>query len=523
MKKYLIMLLFVSSVVFAENDFHIDINSFDFTNKSNYLIDKLDSEYKIDTKGFVSTEVVDKKAKEYTKKIIDIIFSENIDRDLHAEQYRGSGNETITSLAMINLFITDFTKLNIEYKYIKLIRTIEFEGGTITLSYFPNVEIDGEKQDFIIVLYLKEVNGEYKVYMPWFTKGNDLEEYFKNLGNKEEQNEIIGGSFKNISLDSNNALVSDESLKELFNNNVNKNVSISALYDGDTNVYASGFYLRKGIVATTWYTFLDILNNSEFIYVNDNDKNTYKIDGIVAANSNYDIVLLKLEKEVGEEVEISDTKINPKDVILTINSKSNNNFVINYGTNLSYYNGKYKNMFALSSEDVGSAIYNIEGKVVGFNTSNSLNNEVSIANNAYNLIELQKVLNNKSFNSIKSISFKEFKENYYNKDNKELVVNDIPSNIWNKFNKVGKIEENIDLELIKANYSNNIISLRYKNDIYKQFNSFYLISTYEEELLKEGYKLDYDNATKKVYVGDNYKVIIKECLNYLLIIIMENK
>ena len=532
MKKLLIFVLFIIfiPVVLCENDFFIDTTKLEINSKGDSLIEKLDKSYKIDTKGFVSTELVNEEAKKYTKKIINIIFNsdsiETRSSELHKEQLISSSNgfDTLSSLSFINMFVQGINELDIKYDYVKLIRTVEFNQGVITLSYFPNANINGNIEDFILVLYLKEGKNGYKLFMPWFTKGEDLEEYFNNLGNKEEAGDNIGGTYKNLSLGDSNvdSIVNVDHLEKLYKDNASKNVSISALADAGTNVYGSGFFISKGLVVTSWSLLLEMLNNSEFLYVNDVNKNSYNIKGIVAADTEYDFVILKLNEEVGIPVNFSSKQVSNNDNVFVIDSKSNNGFMVNYGKNVTMFNGKYKNLLALNKSDVGSALYNSNGEVVGFNTGNSLDNEISIANSTDYIIELQKELSNKEFKEIKSVSFKEFKEKYYHRFNSEEVFNDIPKKVWNKYKDVGNIEKSINLDLIKASYVDNIISLRYKNKAYKSINSFYLSADFEKELVNDNYELIYNDDLKKIYSKNNINVIIKQYLDYLVVLIMEN-
>ena len=81
--------------------------------------------------------------------------------------------------------------------------------------------------------------------------------------------------------------------------------------------------------------------------------------------------------------------------------------------------------------------------------------------------------------------------------------------------------ENINLELVKASYNDEIISLRYKNDVTNFLDTLYLISDYYNILEKKGFKLIRNESNKRVYVNNQYEVIIKESFNYLIIIIME--
>ena len=525
-KKLLIILLSISfSYVSAKNDFRINVDNIEIHSKSQELLNNLDQSYKIEIKDFVSTETVNQEAKDYTKKIIKILFDEqyknNRSKLLFNEQFKSNVNgfDTLSAFTFIKMFLEEFNKLNVSYDYIKLIRTIEFEQGVITLTYMPNANVNGSIQDYILVLYLKEDTDGYKLFIPWQTSGDNLEEYFNNLGDKEKEGEVIGGTYKSLSLNGNSSKISDETIKLIYDINKNSNVSISALREGDTNSYGSGFFIREGIVVTTWSLLLDMLNNSEFIYITDRDSNTYNIDGIVAADPLYDVVLLKIDKEIGKPVTFSENILNIDDYLFLIDSRDTKNYSIRYGTNISYISGKYKNMLALESSDVGGAIYNIEGDVIGFNTNNSLNSDVSIANSTNYLIDIQNVLNNKEYEEIDSTSFLEFKDKYYHSYEDEIEYNKVPKRIWNKYKK--ELDTIKSLKLVKASYVDNIVSLRYKNEVGSSLNSFYFIDTYTKELVNNGYSLSYQDNDRQIYSYNNKRIIIKQSLDYLIIIIME--
>ena len=90
-----------------------------------------------------------------------------------------------------------------------------------------------------------------------------------------------------------------------------------------------------------------------------------------------------------------------------------------------------------------------------------------------------------------------------------------------KYNKVGNVFNQISLPLIKASLVDDILSLRYKNEIGNMLDSLYLVSSYTSQLEKENYTLIYQSNNKMIYTADDYRVIIKNNLDYLIIIIME--
>ena len=52
-------------------------------------------------------------------------------------------------------------------------------------------------------------------------------------------------------------------------------------------------------------------------------------------------------------------------------------------------------------------------------------------------------------------------------------------------------------------------------------DSLYLVSNYTDILEKDGYKKTFDKNNKLIYEGKKYKVVVKNNLDYLIILIME--
>ena len=80
----------------------------------------------------------------------------------------------------------------------------------------------------------------------------------------------------------------------------------------------------------------------------------------------------------------------------------------------------------------------------------------------------------------------------------------------------------ITLPLIKASYVDGIVSLRYENNTSNLIDSIYLVSSFTENLINDGYEFTYSDNYKKIYKNNKYKIIIKSSLDYLIILIMEN-
>ena len=188
---------------------------------------------------------------------------------------------------------------------------------------------------------------------------------------------------------------------------------------------------------------------------------------------------------------------------------------------MSVRNGKIKNMFALSSSDIGSALFNEYNEVIGFNVGDKLYSELSYANSTNYLKGIQNKLINTNYEDIKYTDINKFKENYYIDINEEKVYNELDKDKWNSIKGIGNLDKNITMKLVKSSYKDGIVSLRYYNDTKGMLNSIYLVSNFTEELLKNGYELTFYNDQKYIYKNDEYQIILKDNFNYLIILIME--
>lgn len=524
----LISVAFIGNIEAYESKFNIDIDKINVTSRSDNLIDSLDKSYNIDTEGFSNKVVSNKEVEDLTKKLIDISLSDKSvdEKNKLFSDYlyidMSNGVNSLTSSLFVKTFLDSINKYKISYDYIKVIRVVEFEMGLLSFAYLPEVEVDGNKQDLVLTYWFKKNGDNYQVHYAWFSIADDLENYFDNLGKSEDAGDIIGGSFKSLSLSGNQVTVTDDILNNLYINNVDSSFQITGMSLGGSNMYGSAFTIRSGVVVTTWSLFIKFLSESDHIFVNDNKGNSYNIDGIIAADTNYDVVILKLDNEVGKSVKFGNPEeLKLDDKLFTINSKVNTGFSINYGSFINYENGKLNNLFALSSSDVGSALYNINGEVVGFNTADILNSDLSYANGINYIKELQNILNNTNFNDIKYKELNTFKDTYYQPLEEENKYSNVNDSKLDKYLSIGNIKKNITLPLIKSSYKDKVLSLRYKNSANESLNTMYLVNDLIGDLENQGYKNVYDTLEKKIYENNKYQIVIKENMDYLIILIVE--
>ena len=508
--------------------FNIDIDKVSVTGRIDKVISSLDKKYNIDLDNFLAGSTNDLKAIKFTEKLVNISFNnkskESIKKELTNYLYisNSDGFETLSGVMFLDSYLNEIDGNDIAIEEISDIRTANFnENDIMSFVYIKDAMVNDKKQDIVINYWLKNNNGEYKVYYPWISYNETLEKYFEDISYKEETGIVVGDSYNKLSLDGNlDNEVSSDKLLEIYNSNKDSVVQITSMNDGYS--YGSGFYLREGIIVTTWSLFRQFLTDGDYIYVNDCNGNTYDVLGVVAAYPSYDAVLLRIDSEVGKIVTIGNSdEVYSSNKLFTINSKYNGGFSVNYGTNLSIADGKLKNMFALNISDVGSALFNEYNEVVGFNVGDKLYSELSYANSIDYLKKIQTKLVNTKFSDIKYVKLEQIKKEYYVSVKDENRYNSVDTKKWNELKSIGNIDKNITMNLVKASYHDNILSLRYANDTNGVLDSIYLVSPFTEELLKQGFELTFYNDQKYIYKNDEYQVILKDNFNYLIVLIME--
>lgn len=528
MKKIIFIITLLLVFICEVKAFEIDMSKIDVTSRSDNAIKMLEKKYKIELDTFNKNIMNDRSAIIYTNQLVKLSFQdkekENIKKDLTKYLYvnKDDGFETLSGVIFLDTYLDQLYESNVELGEIVDIKTASFnEENVMSFVYVKNAVVNEDKKDIILSYWLKYDNGEYKMYLPWICFSNELDEYFENISYLEETGKVIGDAYNKLSLDGNESTVSNDNLLDIYNANKDSVVQITSMSDS-TYIYGSGFFLEKGIVVTTWSLFLQFLTEGDYMYVNDCKGNTYEILGVVTANPDYDVVVLKLNDAVGKKVKFGNSnELYSGQKVYSINSKNNSGFSINYGTNISVKNGKLKNLFALTSSDVGSAIFNEYNEVVAFNVGDKLYSELSYANSTDYLKQLQNRLTGTKYRNISYTILDKFKEKYYTNNSEEKKYFKVSDKIWDELNTIGNIKNNIEMELVKASYEDKILSLRYLNTTNGILDSIYMASPFTEELLTNGYKLTFYNDQKTIYENEQYRVILKDNFNYLIVLIME--
>lgn len=454
--------------------------------------------------------------------------------DETSQEYKDS---ILPDFAIPQMF-SQLDELNIIYNSIGAIRVGVVDDYVISMVSLPDATLKQEnseepmkydtvKTNLIMYYYFKKLNDEYKLYYLFGEGTDDLSQYFGSIEDNENTKNLVIAQNNDTKLreiyDFSKADSLDENkLNQIYNSNSKNILILSAYYNTSLVASANGVLISDGLVVTTWNFLEKALINSQFFAIKDNEGNSYQIDGIVTANPETDLVVIKLKDKVTATTTLGNiNNVNINDAVMTISSKSGVGLSLQTGI-VTSKDGYIQSAIPLTETDEGSPLYNDSGQLIGINTAKAVNTSVSLAIDVNALEEIKNKIGSKEFDSIKTVSFNELKEKYYYTNyNEEKIVNSISDTKWQTFKKIGDIENNIKLELVKASYDNNVVSLRYKNGISKYINSMQLASSFKEELINSGYRETLNSSTKCIYVSNDYKVMIMDEFDYLIIVMVK--
>lgn len=573
MKKYFVIcfigiLSFSFSVCALTNQFSFDSSKLTFSSdsKSDLVSDTFNQEYSLTYSISSKDEELQEEIKTLSKKTTYLLLGKmNSDSETSEEYYKRhkeyielaaynyfprdensvSGyDETIdnyqyvlaSELAIPQLF-NQFNEIGVVYNSYGDIRVAINDNLAVSIVTLPNVKIreqndknpmkyDLEQTNLVLYYYFLEIDGEYRLAYLFGETADDLNQYFHEVEEEESLNRMaIATSYESnlSSLYSFDQIsqMSDEEFQQIYSTNINNIVYLVAYYNNKVINAANGFIINDGIVVTTWSFLEDALIDAQYITIKGSNKQNYIVDGIITANPETDIVVIKLKEKTGNYVSLGDSmSLSTENPVVTISSKLGTGLVLQKGIVIS--NDDYiQTSIPLVETDAGSPLFDKNGRVVGINTSKSVNTSVSISVNSKVLSEIQEKFNTVDFNSIETISFETLKsEYYYVKYNEEKVDNSISSGIWKKYSKIGNIEDNIKLKLVKASYEDGIVSLRYKNNISQYIPSMQLAAIFQEQLISDGYREVLNSSSKAIYENDDYKIIIMDEFNYLIVVMV---
>ena len=570
MKKILISLfvvLFTITAFAAVKSFSISSSNLSFENSKKQTIKKeFDQKYNLKYKIENESENLEKEITALSKKVTYLLLGEMNTEEETSEEYFNRHKEYLklryapeipkiegtdeydrtsqeykddylsgTSVPSMFLILNE---LDITYSSFDNIRVTKADNIVISSVTLSNVkmkiessenpkEYELKRTNLILYYYFKKQNDEYKLYYLIGESDDSLDKQLEKEASKESENEVViddtyESELRKIYNFSKIDDLSEETLNSISEKNKQNIMTLTSYYNNYVVGNANAIVINEGLVVTTWSFIEEALINAQYITISDSANKPQELEGIVTVNIDSDIAVLKLKNKTNSKVTIADSsKVNKEDAAIIISSKTGVGLTLKKGIIVSN-NGYLQNSIPVTKEEQASPLLNSNGEIIGITSKQSVNTGVSLSIPSNALKEIQDLFVTIPFEEVKTISFKKLKETYYYVEYKEeLVQNNISKNKWKEYSKIGNIEKTINLDLVKANYKNKVVSLRYKNKINNYIPSMQLSTSFIEKLQEQGYKEITTSTTKKVYQNNKYQVIIMEEFDYLIIVMVK--
>ena len=550
-KKILILIIFVFTLtVSASNKFTIKniklnreeeiINKLPEENKLSYKIDYEDENKEIIDLSKKITYLLlgpsnkNETSEEYYKRHKDflnmrykpVIPTKNGNPDTNSQEYK---DDIVSSFTVSTMFIT-INEMNINYSTFGDINVSKSNDLVLSTVLLPSVTMKKEDSldatkyntvntNLVMYYFFKKNNNNYELYYLVVDSENNIDEYLSYINENGKRNSIniardYSDTLNNIYNVTNLRKINNNTINNLYENNKDKIVKIISFYKDGSSFIGNGFFINKGLVVTTWDYLKKTLMNGEDIKVIVNDK-SYDVLGIVTINKDSNIAVLKLVNEISSGINIA-SNIKIGDPVISISNQ-----VIGYKANKGLVvsdNGYLQSTIPVSDSDEGSPLFNTNGEVIGMNTGILSNSPSSFSIPYKSLIEIKDKFT-MAFNEIKTISFKELKQEYYVNYGNEEKMDNISKSRWDMINELTDISNNIHMKIVKANYSDGVVSIRYKNNM-DNINPMKMAESFKNNLLNNGWKEELYSNKKCIYEKGNYQVILIEEFNYLIVIMV---
>ncbi len=425
--------------------------------------------------------------------------------DENSQEFKDEG---LSGLVVPGMFLK-LNNFDIRYNSYGTIDTCKMDDDSVASSIEINninmIDPDNPEnycETNLNILYIfKKLNDEFKLL---YVKARiddydetDLTDDYKSLFDSNKNDDVI----------------TDEKLSQISNEYNSKIVSLSSFRNTGICAEASGFFLNDGLIMTTYNYIEKSLMKGQDVAICDNLNNEYELDGIVTINEENDIAILKVKNktenhinvEENNEIKVGDSVILPNNTKSIIASVDNGIRITTQAT-----------------EDMqGMPIFNSDGKLIGMINSKNINTVMSNITKLDIIKQYSDKLKEEDFNEIKSVSFDELKEKYYIRYGEEIKTNNIPQKKWDEYSKVEDVDQFIDLDLVKGEFKDGIISLRYKNKISNYIDTIQLATKYRENLLNRGYEEKSVSDSKVIYQNNKYQIIIMKEFDYLIVIMVK--
>ena len=564
MKKVLIpiiSLIFIMSV-HASSKFNVNIKKILSSSKTDELKNSLNMTYQIsyEEKKDKNEEVLEKKSRMFTYLLLGdgdisdespedyikrrgdyLSYMYNPEIPKKSDEYDGYDHSSqewkdsaVAGVSLPSLF-NGVNILRPKYKVIDNIKIVKIDRkgleGYFARVVVPNVKLEvadekeprkivNETTTMVLYYFFKEYKNDFYIYYVFGQYGDDLDEYVT----KNKTDELNGSqSIKvpensDISKMYNQDNIKKINSKAIVDSNKNKVMILNAVYNGATIDYASGVMLTNNVLVSSYSFLQNALLKAQFVNIADQNGNSYKLEGIISINPEADIALYKISGYTGTGVTLGKTsEVKVEDAIVQIGSKSGVGLTSSVSIAITV-DSDIQTLIPITSGDLGGPIFNKNGELVGIVNSKSVESSTSFATGTDCLKDIQSKIAQDQ--NIKVTSFDKLKENYYAKDNEEIVKNNLSDSKWNEFKKIGSLEETIFIPLVKASYKNKTLSLRYKNDVSSLMSNNQFATMYANNLKKDNYKEVLNSTNKKIYENNKYKIVIMNEFNYLIIVMV---
>ena len=555
MKKILITIITIVlctvTVLAAAKNFTITSTNLSFNNSKQEAITKefnkkYDLSYKISSKD----EALKKEITSLTKKVTYLLLGEMNEDEETPEEYYNRHKEylklryapkipkdentftgydeksqeykddLVSGAVVPSLFLT-INELKIKYNTFGDIRVVETDGGMLAVSSIPNIklkvastenpkEYELQETNLTLFYYFKKNGTDYQLY------------YLSGETYTDESDEITSSSNLNLAYDYSKLNSLTQADIDNVTNIAKENVMyLTSNYNNYVVGHANAIVINKGLLVTTWSFIEEALTNAQYITIIDSNNNTHQLDGIVTANINSDIAVLKLKEQTQSNIKITDSdKLLSNDPSILV-AYQPGKLTTRKGI-ITANDGYIQTSIPITLEEVGSPILDKDGNLIGMTTKEIINSQTSVSIPSNALKEVQDLFNSIEFTKIKTVSFDKLKESYYYvKYAEEIEKTNIPENIWNRYKKIGNIDKTVNIDLVKSSYKNKVLSLRYKNNAKEYIPTMQLVSSFTNKLKEQGYKKISESNTKVIYKNNKYQVTIMEEFDYLIIVMVK--
>lgn len=437
--------------------------------------------------------------------------------DEKSQEYK---DDLVSGAVVPNLFLT-INELKIKYNTFGDIRVVETAGGMLAISNIPNIklkvtstenpkEYELQETNLSLLYYFKKNGTDYQLY------------YLSGETYNDETDEITSKSDLNLAYDYSklNSLTQAD-IDNVTNIGKENVMYLTSNYNNYVVGHANAIVINKGLLVTTWSFIEEALINAQYITIIDSNNNTHQLDGIVTANINSDLAVLKLKAETKTNIKIANSdKVTSSDPSILV-SYQPGKITTRKGI-ITANDGYIQTSIPITLEEVGSPILDKDGNLIGMSKNEMLNTSTSVSIPSNALKEVQDLFNNIEFNKIKTVSFDKLKENYYYvKYEEEIEKTSIPEKVWDRYKEIGNIDKTINIDLVKSSYKNKVLSLRYKNTAKEYIPTMQLVSSFTNKLKEQGYKKVSESNTKVIYKNNKYQVTIMEEFDYLIIVMVK--